>query len=123
MTALFGECRTPGPLFAALSALDATADGPGPLWPALVAASAIPHASSPEVPATQPAAVSPPPVRPKGLLCPSCGSGELVVTHTRRPMPGAVIRYRRCACGTRVVTRETVVTEGPSAPPDEKQCH
>lgn len=46
---------------------------------------------------------------PNGVHCPACRGGKLVVTATRKPVPGVTVQYRRCAsCDERVVTEVRV---------------
>jgi transcriptional regulator NrdR family protein len=42
-----------------------------------------------------------------GIVCPKCKSQNLRVVNLRRPLPGVVVRYRKCRdCGTKITTEE-----------------
>lgn len=43
----------------------------------------------------------------KGFSCPECRGLRLHVSHVVRPMPGLIVRYRKCTvCEYQVVTEE-----------------
>lgn len=60
----------------------------------------------------------PDPPKAKGLTCPVCGGGRLLVYYTTKPAPGLRVRLRKCQCGARVKTRETIVSVTRGKPAD-----